>query len=264
LYQEKEWQTDLGLDLYDSEWRQYDPFTIRTTMMDPHAEDYYEYSPYSWVLNNPVSIVDPDGMDAIGICPTCPDTPDFKPYIDDPDHTFMFDHSTGQVSLLLEEIEFKDDTPEDQAWVFGMVLTQESAVPLTLEASQVLTVPAVTAGTVAVMTTALVFIPFSTGDGEMEELEKIRQNRLNAQGKTFKDIQEEVRLEKEKAAQKALTEQKKKQQANKAGAKSKQSQGSAEHTKNAREKTRNKHEQGQSRKQADKQRSNNPNKKRSQ
>jgi hypothetical protein len=47
LYQSKEWQTDLGLDLYDFEWRQYDPFTVRTTTMDPMAEGFYEFSQYS-------------------------------------------------------------------------------------------------------------------------------------------------------------------------------------------------------------------------
>jgi RHS repeat-associated protein len=65
LYQSKEWQTDLGLNLYDFEWRQYDPITLRTTTMDPHAESYYAYSPYSWVFNNPVSVIDPTGMDGM-------------------------------------------------------------------------------------------------------------------------------------------------------------------------------------------------------
>jgi RHS repeat-associated protein len=62
LYQSKEWQTDLGLDLYNFEWRQYDPFTVRTTTMDPMAEGFYEFSQYSWALNNPLSYIDPDGM----------------------------------------------------------------------------------------------------------------------------------------------------------------------------------------------------------
>jgi hypothetical protein len=38
LYQEKEWQLVLGLNLYDFEWRQYDSLTVRATTMDPHAE----------------------------------------------------------------------------------------------------------------------------------------------------------------------------------------------------------------------------------
>src|SRR5690606_16100573 len=46
LYQEKEWQQDLSLNLYDFEWRLYDPLIVRTTTMDPHAERYPVLSPY--------------------------------------------------------------------------------------------------------------------------------------------------------------------------------------------------------------------------
>lgn len=63
LYQQKEWITDLGLDQYDSEWRRYDPYSVRTTTLDPHADSYPSLSPYSWVANNPLSIIDPDGRD---------------------------------------------------------------------------------------------------------------------------------------------------------------------------------------------------------
>ena len=31
--------------------------------MEPLAEKYYSTSPYAWCGNNPVNIVDPDGMD---------------------------------------------------------------------------------------------------------------------------------------------------------------------------------------------------------
>jgi RHS repeat-associated protein len=65
LYQGKEYQDDLGLNLYDIHWRQYDPWGPHTTTMDPHAENYYNLSPYSWTLNNPVNYTDPDGKDVI-------------------------------------------------------------------------------------------------------------------------------------------------------------------------------------------------------
>jgi len=64
-YQSKEYQDDLGLNLYDIHWRQYDPWAPHTTTMDPHAENYYNFSPYSWALNNPVNYTDPDGKDVI-------------------------------------------------------------------------------------------------------------------------------------------------------------------------------------------------------
>ncbi|MFZ6013048.1 MAG: RHS repeat-associated core domain-containing protein [Bacteroidota bacterium] len=62
-YQGKEWNSDLGLDQYDFEWRQHDPFIWRTTTQDPHGERYPRLSSYSWAANNPVSIIDPDGRD---------------------------------------------------------------------------------------------------------------------------------------------------------------------------------------------------------
>lgn len=65
LYQGKEWQKDLDLNLYDFVWRQYDPLTARTTGADPHAESYQPMSPYSWVKNNPLGMIDPDGRDAV-------------------------------------------------------------------------------------------------------------------------------------------------------------------------------------------------------
>jgi RHS repeat-associated protein len=65
LYQSKEWVTDFGVDFYDFEWRQYDPFTLRTTTMDPHGEKYHPLSPYSWAANNPMTTVDPDGRDIV-------------------------------------------------------------------------------------------------------------------------------------------------------------------------------------------------------
>jgi hypothetical protein len=32
-------------------------------VVDPHGEDYSDYSPYQYVLNNPIILVDPDGRD---------------------------------------------------------------------------------------------------------------------------------------------------------------------------------------------------------
>jgi RHS repeat-associated protein len=64
LYQGKELQPEL--DIYDFEWRGYDPMINRTWQMDPHAENYYSMSPYSWAGNNPVKFIDPDGRDIVG------------------------------------------------------------------------------------------------------------------------------------------------------------------------------------------------------
>lgn len=82
--------------------------------------------------------------------------------------------------------------------------------------------------------------------------------------KTFKEILEDVKAEKEKAEQKEKQEQQKQQQAQKAKEKAKESQGSAEHTKGARNSTKDKHEKGQARNEAAQKKSNNPNKKKPQ
>jgi RHS repeat-associated protein len=63
LYQGKEIQSDLGLDTYDFHARMYDPALGRTFQQDPHSENYYNLSSYSWVANNPLNVVDPDGRD---------------------------------------------------------------------------------------------------------------------------------------------------------------------------------------------------------
>jgi RHS repeat-associated protein len=64
-FQNKEWQDELSLNLYDFEARNYDPAIVRTLTQDPHAEKYYNWSPYSFIYNNPLLFVDPDGKDPI-------------------------------------------------------------------------------------------------------------------------------------------------------------------------------------------------------
>ena len=63
LYQGKEWQDDFGLSVYDFHARVYDPAIGKTWQVDPKADKYYSYSPYSWVANNPIILIDPTGME---------------------------------------------------------------------------------------------------------------------------------------------------------------------------------------------------------
>ena len=48
---------------YDSKARMYYATIMRTTTMDPHAENRYHISPYAWCSNNPVNRIDLDGLD---------------------------------------------------------------------------------------------------------------------------------------------------------------------------------------------------------
>jgi hypothetical protein len=52
-----------GLNWYDNDARPYDPVIPRTPTPDPLCEKYYSWSPYSFVLGNPLRNIDPFGMD---------------------------------------------------------------------------------------------------------------------------------------------------------------------------------------------------------
>lgn len=58
----KSWETELGLNIYDFDARGYMPDIVRTFQQDPLAEMFYDFSPQSFLNNNPLCFVDPTGM----------------------------------------------------------------------------------------------------------------------------------------------------------------------------------------------------------
>ena len=54
-----------GVDWYDFGWRMQDPQLGVWHCVDPMAEKFYSLSPYNYVFNNPINVVDPDGRDPI-------------------------------------------------------------------------------------------------------------------------------------------------------------------------------------------------------
>ena len=66
-YNGKELDAMHGLNMYDYSARYYDSNLGRFSTVDPHAENYYNISPYVYAANNPINVIDPNGMDSVKI-----------------------------------------------------------------------------------------------------------------------------------------------------------------------------------------------------
>lgn len=210
-FNEKEEQDELGLKWLDYGARMYDGAIGRTTTQDPHSFLYPGISPFSFLWNDPINSLDPTGMDAIdvndesvnsgnvssgsaladfsnpaggsniAICPNCPNTPDFKPLIDDPNNVYHYDPQTGKATLVPMLPEVTVTAPASQQInAFDLVLTMPQTGPLIRVGTGVITAFSLTA--------ALVFTPVAgAGEGEMEALQKMQEDRLKGGKQSKRD-----------------------------------------------------------------------------
>jgi RHS repeat-associated protein len=63
LYNDKQLQSSFNLNWYDYSARMYDPALGRFTTVDPLAGKYDSYSPYHFCGNNPILLIDGNGME---------------------------------------------------------------------------------------------------------------------------------------------------------------------------------------------------------
>jgi RHS repeat-associated protein len=115
LYNNKELQDDElagnSLGWYDFHARYYDPAIVSTLTPDPHAEDYYSESPYSFMGNNPIINIDLSGMN-------------YNPvYNYDGEFLGTDDHGLQGEVIIMDEADFTQGMSHDDALSSGTLFS---------------------------------------------------------------------------------------------------------------------------------------------
>ena len=107
-----------GIPLLDFGARMYNPAIARWTAADPLSEKYYGISPYAYCLGNPISIIDPNGMDIW--------TMDEKGNVvwvkESDDHRLYYMNNDGLLSddyVSVSDRSILDDLTKTEAKVYG-------------------------------------------------------------------------------------------------------------------------------------------------
>ena len=122
--------------MYDYGWRNYMPDLGRWGVIDPRSQ--YTHEAYSYVWNNPINLWDPTGMEGeLATCPTCPNTPEFQSYINDPNNVYVYESETNTAikEIQIQEVTFtgkaksSDSGPGSLAMTALLVSQADSPVP---------------------------------------------------------------------------------------------------------------------------------------
>jgi len=122
--------------MYDYGARFYMADLGRWGVVDPRSQ--YTHEAYSYVWNNPISFADPTGMEGeLATCPTCPNTPQFQSYINDPKNVYVYEPETNTAvkEIQIQEVTFtgkaksSDSGPGSLAMAALLVSQADSPVP---------------------------------------------------------------------------------------------------------------------------------------
>lgn len=124
LYGGKELQDQtlagITLNWYDFEARMYDPTIGRFLQTDPKAEKYFNVSPYTYCLNNPIMFIDPDGMETEALRNNAPI------YYEDGVFLGTDDQGLQGDAIIMNEDYFTQGMSHDMAMTLGRTLDNMS------------------------------------------------------------------------------------------------------------------------------------------